>query len=62
MKNEKKALEEFFQIQHVDEMEPFFMNIVSGTDLWTFMSSNGGITAVVAVLTGLSSLMRPMTE
>lgn len=45
MKNEKKALEEFFQIQHVDEMEPFFMNIVSGTDLWTFMSSNGGITA-----------------
>lgn len=26
-------------------MEPFFMNIVSGTDLWTFMSSNGGITA-----------------
>lgn len=45
MKNEKKALEEYFQIQHVDEMEPFFMNIVSGTDLWTFMSSNGGITA-----------------
>ena len=26
-------------------MEPFFMNVVSGTDLWTFMSSNGGITA-----------------
>ena len=45
MKIEKKALEDFFQIQHVDEMEPFFMNVVSGTDLWTFMSSNGGITA-----------------
>ncbi len=45
MKNEKSALEEFSQIQHIDEMEPFFMNIVSGTDLWTFMSSNGGITA-----------------
>ena len=35
----------FFQIKNVDSMEPFFMNIVSGTDLWTFMSSNGGITA-----------------
>lgn len=33
MKIEKKALEDFFQIQHVDEMEPFFMNVVSGTDL-----------------------------
>ena len=35
----------YFQIKHVDGMEPFFMNIVSGTDLWTFMSTNGGITA-----------------
>lgn len=35
----------FFQIKNVDNMEPFFMNVVSGTDLWTFMSSNGGITA-----------------
>ena len=35
----------YFQIENVDEMEPFFMNVVSGTDLWTFMSSNGGITA-----------------
>lgn len=45
MNSEKKTLEEFFRIQHVHEMEPFFMNVVSGTDLWTFMSSNGGITA-----------------
>ena len=36
---------DLFQIRNVDGMEPFFMNIVSGTDLWTFMSSNGGITA-----------------
>ena len=35
----------YFQVEKVDEMEPFFMNVVSGTDLWTFMSSNGGITA-----------------
>ena len=35
----------FFQIKNVDDMEPFFMNVVSGSDLWTFMSSNGGITA-----------------
>ena len=35
----------YFQIKDVDTMEQFFMNVVSGTDLWTFMSSNGGITA-----------------
>ena len=35
----------YFQIKNVDSMPPFFMNVVSGTDLWTFMSSNGGITA-----------------
>ena len=47
MKDQKKqtVYPEFFQIRNVDEMEPFFMNVVSGTDLWTFMSSNGGITA-----------------
>ena len=47
MKDQKKQTvhPEFFQIRNVDDMEPFFMNVVSGTDLWTFMSSNGGITA-----------------
>jgi len=45
MNYEMKTKENYFQIKNVDEMEPFFMNIVSGTDLWTFMSSNGGITA-----------------
>lgn len=47
MNSEKKSMKtaDFFQIRNVDSMESFFMNIVSGTDLWTFMSSNGGITA-----------------
>ena len=47
MSNEKKSIENagYFKIRNVDSMEPFFMNVVSGTDLWTFMSSNGGITA-----------------
>lgn len=47
MKTENNPLadSECFEIRNVDRMEPFFMNVVSGTDLWTFMSSNGGITA-----------------
>ena len=47
MKTENNPLadSEYFEIRNVDRMEPFFMNVVSGTDLWTFMSSNGGITA-----------------
>ena len=47
MSNQMKTMEDqaYFQIKDVDTMEPFFMNVVSGTDLWTFMSSNGGITA-----------------
>ena len=47
MSNQTKTMEDqaYFQIKDVDTMEPFFMNVVSGTDLWTFMSSNGGITA-----------------
>ncbi|MBQ7419464.1 MAG: hypothetical protein IJV17_01845 [Prevotella sp.] len=47
MNNEKTpiAITDYFQIRNVDDMDPFFMNVVSGTDLWTFVSSNGGITA-----------------
>ena len=47
MNNEMESMTNtnFFLIKNVNGMEPFFMNIVSGTDLWTFMSSNGGITA-----------------
>lgn len=36
---------EYFKIGNVSTLPPFFMNIVSGSDLWTFASSNGGITA-----------------
>ena len=36
---------DYFKIENVDALPPFFMNIVSGSDLWTFASSNGGITA-----------------
>ena len=47
MNNEKESMmnENYFKIKNVNDMEPFFMNIVNGTDLWTFMSTNGGITA-----------------
>ena len=36
---------DYFKIENIDALPPFFMNIVSGSDLWTFVSSNGGITA-----------------
>ena len=35
----------FFQIRNVDRLPAFFMNVVSAGNLWTFLSSNGGITA-----------------
>ena len=37
--------ETYYQIQHVDQMPPFFVNLVSGSDLWLFIASNGGLTA-----------------
>ena len=37
--------EPFYRISHVNAMPPFFMSIVSDSDLWMFISSNGGITA-----------------
>lgn len=36
---------EFFKIADVDSLPPFFMNIVSSGNLWTFMSSTGALTA-----------------
>jgi hypothetical protein len=36
---------EYSVIHNVDEMKPFFMSIVSATDLWLFVSSNGGISS-----------------
>ncbi len=37
--------EPFYQIGHYDQMRPFFMSLVSGSDHWLFISSNGGLTA-----------------
>lgn len=52
IKFDKSLLEEviingepFYKISQVDRMRPFFMSIVSDSDHWLFISSNGGITA-----------------
>lgn len=37
--------EVFYKISNVDTMDPFFMSIVSDSDHWMFIASNGGITA-----------------
>ncbi len=37
--------EEFFKISNNDQMRPFFMSIVSNSNHWMFVASNGGITA-----------------
>ncbi|HLP08381.1 MAG TPA: hypothetical protein VK178_09450 [Opitutaceae bacterium] len=35
----------YYRIAHCDQLPPFFMNIVSSSDLWLFLASNGGLTA-----------------
>ncbi|HNV29638.1 MAG TPA: hypothetical protein PKJ83_10910 [Cyclobacteriaceae bacterium] len=35
----------YFQILNVDSMRPFFMSIVSSSNHWLFISSNGGLSA-----------------
>ncbi len=35
----------FYRIAHYDCMKPFFMSIVSSSDHWMFISSNGALTA-----------------
>ncbi|GAB4179481.1 MAG: hypothetical protein Kow00108_15510 [Calditrichia bacterium] len=35
----------FYRISDYDKMDPFFINIVSDSDLWMFISSNGALTA-----------------
>lgn len=35
----------FYKISHVDDMRPFFMSIVSDSNHWLFIASNGGISA-----------------
>ena len=37
--------EEFYKIANNDLMQPFFMSIVSDSNHWMFISSNGGVTA-----------------
>ncbi|NQT24111.1 hypothetical protein HQ585_02025 [candidate division KSB1 bacterium] len=37
--------EQFYQISNYDVMQPFFMSLVSDSDHWMFISSNGGLTA-----------------
>lgn len=37
--------EDYFKISNVDEMLPFFMSIVSDSNHWMFIASNGGLTA-----------------
>lgn len=37
--------ETFYKISHYNKMTPFFMSIVSSSDHWLFISSNGGLTA-----------------
>ncbi len=35
----------FYKIASYHQMDPFFMTIVSNSDHWLFISSNGGVTA-----------------
>src|SRR5210317_415070 len=37
--------ETFYKISNVNKMRPFFMSIVSDSNHWMFISSNGGLTA-----------------
>jgi len=37
--------ESYYKIANVNEMRPFFMSIVSNSNHWLFISSNGGLTA-----------------
>ncbi len=37
--------EHYYKISNCDAMRPFFMNVVSDSNHWMFISSNGGLTA-----------------
>ena len=39
------ADERFYAIRNVDKMPPFFVSVVSDSDHWMFIASNGGLTA-----------------
>ena len=37
--------ERFYQIKNYDAMPAFFMTVVSSSDVWNYVWSNGGLTA-----------------
>ena len=37
--------ERFYKIKNVDQMAPFFISVISDSDHWLFISSNGALTA-----------------
>ena len=37
--------EQYYKISNYDEMHPFFISVVSESDLWMYISSNGALTA-----------------
>jgi hypothetical protein len=37
--------EQFYKISNSDDLRPFFMSIVSDSNHWMFISSNGGLSA-----------------
>lgn len=45
MEQVKIAGEAYFKISNSDAMRPFFMSIVSDSDHWMFIASNGGLSA-----------------
>jgi hypothetical protein len=45
LKFSKFGNEDFLKISHYDKMRSFFMSIVSDSDHWMFISSNGGLSA-----------------
>ncbi|WP_420319765.1 hypothetical protein [Flagellimonas sp.] len=45
MEQIKIGNENYFKISNCDDLRPFFMSIVSDSDHWMFISSNGGLTA-----------------
>ena len=45
LKKVKIGNELYFEILNVDKMQPFFMSILSSSNHWMFISSNGGLSA-----------------
>lgn len=54
--------ESYNKISNVDEMRPFFMSIVSNSDHWMFISSNGGLSAGRKIVITLFSHIIPMIK